>query len=238
MCPLNLDFSEDFAVATHILVQGPLYIRATPAGALEILCYRKSGRTAESTVVRFAPDAAGQLVHDLYRSVNAASPQSALVTECRHQIIDDNLDPRGYTSPCRIDEVNGQWLRLELGQQNLDLSRIDFFPEEPVRRLSDAKPVQHRGAHVLRITCQKRTLRNMGDGVLPDLESPGAALVVSGEDDTCMLIQVGQSGRPASGGEIVWAGHHPHLRFRQFSRGQRGIHQRPMADRQIQAFSD
>ena len=81
MCPLDLDFSEDFAIATPIPVQGPLYIRTTPAGALEILCYRKFGRKAESTVVRFSPDAAGQLVHDLYSSVNNGEIKLVIVRE-------------------------------------------------------------------------------------------------------------------------------------------------------------
>ncbi len=66
---LQLDFAEDFACATQIPVHGPLYIRTTPAGALEILCYQEQGRTAISTVVKFFPDAAGQLVHDLSESV-------------------------------------------------------------------------------------------------------------------------------------------------------------------------
>jgi len=69
MCPLDLDFAEDFACAAQIPVHGPLCIRTTPTGALEILCYQEHGRTAVSTVVNFFPDAAGQLVHDLSESV-------------------------------------------------------------------------------------------------------------------------------------------------------------------------
>jgi len=66
---LQLDFAEDFACATQIPVHGPLYIRTTPEGALEILCYQEFDQTAISTVVKFCDDAAGQLVHDLSESV-------------------------------------------------------------------------------------------------------------------------------------------------------------------------
>jgi len=81
MPPLNLDFAEDFARATQIPVHGPLYIRTTPAGALEILCYQELGHTAISTVVQFHPDAAGQLVYDLSENVKSGAIQLAITKE-------------------------------------------------------------------------------------------------------------------------------------------------------------
>jgi hypothetical protein len=81
MPPSDLDFSEDFARATKIPVNGPLYIRTTPAGALEILCYQEFGETAISTVVQFHPDAAGQLVYDLSESVKNGEIQLAITKE-------------------------------------------------------------------------------------------------------------------------------------------------------------
>jgi len=67
---LELDYAEDFAIAEQLPVTGPLYMRTTPAGALEILCYRTDGEKPVSTVIQFHPDAAGQLVHDLHTSVS------------------------------------------------------------------------------------------------------------------------------------------------------------------------
>ena len=69
MCPLDLDYADDFARAAKVPVHGPLHIRTTPKGALEILCYQEFGRNAIATVVKFFPDAAGQLIHDLSESV-------------------------------------------------------------------------------------------------------------------------------------------------------------------------
>jgi len=81
MCPLDLDFAEDFACATQVPVHGPLLIRTTPAGALEVLCYQEFDDSAVSTVVKFFPDAAGQLVHDLSESVKNGEIQLVISKE-------------------------------------------------------------------------------------------------------------------------------------------------------------
>ena len=81
MPPLDLDFSEDFAAAEQRPVHGPLYIRTTPAGALEILCYRMDGNDAIPTVIHFVPDAAGQLVHDLHTSVSNGAIKLMILRE-------------------------------------------------------------------------------------------------------------------------------------------------------------
>jgi hypothetical protein len=81
MRPLQLDFAEDFARATQVPVHGPLCIRTTPAGALEILCYQELGQTAISTVVKFFPDAAGQLVYNLSESVKSGAIKLSITKE-------------------------------------------------------------------------------------------------------------------------------------------------------------
>ncbi len=81
---LELDYAEDFAAAEQRPVTGPLCMRTTPAGALEILCYRTDCEEPAATVIQFHPDSAGQLVHDLHTSVSTGAIKLVIMREDAH----------------------------------------------------------------------------------------------------------------------------------------------------------
>jgi hypothetical protein len=74
------DYADDFDRASKIPIHGPLQMRTTPAGALEVLCYQQYGREVVPTVLQFVSDAAGQLVHDLYEGVRRGDIHLEILT--------------------------------------------------------------------------------------------------------------------------------------------------------------
>jgi hypothetical protein len=74
------DFSDAFEHAVQQPVNGPLQMRTTPAGTLEVLCYREYNGTVVPTVIQFLGEAAGQLVHDLYEGVRRGDIRLEIVT--------------------------------------------------------------------------------------------------------------------------------------------------------------